>query len=809
MKGVCTIIGVTLSLLSCGPKCPNRSTPDVPGCAPVPEEVIEEAALPPGDAAPDAPAVPDVADVTESGPMPDLAGETEEVGATGCGDGLCDPASGERCGTCPEDCLCQNGMACGPGGACCWPGVCGSLGMECGIVVDGCGDELDCGACPEGKECVDGVCTGGPCKPELVRAFSGDVRAVAFSGTLAVVGTERDIVVLDVSDPTKPVVQARIPSKWRVREVWIDGAYAYVLTHSPLLPIDEWSTVAMSELRILDLADPTAPVVLGTSTWNVGQSGTGATDLTVGNGVAYLIEDGRGPYRVDVSDPAQPGPRIPFFSNDNPPPGWHFPEDATDLAVDGDRLYLLDGTLGIMEFDVSDSEAPVLTGEWSFYWGHGGIAVVGDLLVATAYAWLLVFDVNAPGTEWVIAFEACGGTEWKGLRAEGTMLHGVIEDGNATLLVDVDLADPSAPLCVPGALVPLYKGFAVSGGVELVAAGDSGLLVFGSEPGAGSGPLAAVQFPDGGGLGGIVDGQTAYTATSGGLGVWDVRTPSVPSSLSFIGVPEGVAGVIRLGRHAILLAGGWDALQTGGALGLVDVSDPWNPALIDFIDLPCTGRELTRVGSAGYLLCHVAPGEPDALLQVTVSATDRLEVAALTAPPPPPASLAAAGGFLVAGFSWYQSGKFVTGFDLLAVDAGMPEKLGQLAFEGAAPQGFLAATQTQVFVGGRKAKFGEPSPAVLVDISDPVHPETFGTAMVEGQSIAMTAGRVWIPGPSGAFVVFDTAPGGELPSLATDLFFHGQVPPADPAAISVTGGYAFLFGEEFAVVDVHGCWAGK
>ena len=824
MKRACTIVGAVLSLLSCGPECPKSSTPEVPGCAPVPEEVAEGATTPPVDAAPDAPAVPDVpdtadvadaadaadaADVADVGLLPDSSGETEEMGGTGCGDGLCDPASGERCGTCPEDCICQAGMACGQAGACCWPGECGSLGMECGIVVDGCGDELDCGACPGEKECVDGVCTDGQCKPELVRALSGDVQAVAISGTLAVVGTERGILVLDMSDPTTPVVQARMESKWRVLEVWIDGTYAYVLTRSPLIPIDEWWTALKSELRILDLTDPTAPVDLGTSTWYASQSGTGATDLTVGNGVAYLIEDGYGPYRIDVSDPAQPGQPIPFFSKDNPPPGWHYPSDSSNLALDGGRLYLLEGTMGVLQFDVSDPEVPVLTGEWSFYWGHGGVAVVGDLLVAAAYDWLLMFDVNAPGKEPVLASQVCGGTEWKELRAEGAMLHGVLEDGNATLLVDVDLEDPSVPFCLPGPLVPLCKGFAASDGVELIAAEDSGLLVFGAGPGAGSEPLGAVQLPEGKGLGGTVDGQTGYTATSGGLGVWDVRNPTEPVSLSVVGVPEGVAGVIGLGRHAILLTGGGASLQTGGAVGLVDVSDPWNAALIDVIELPCTGKALTRVGSAGYFLCHGSPWEPDALLHVAVSDTDRLEVTGLPAPPPPLSSLTAAGGLLVGGFSWNKSVKFVSGFDLLAVDAGMPAKLGQFAFEGGVPQVLLAAAPTRVFLGGTKAAFGNPSPAVLVDISDPSHPETFGTAMVEGLSIALTADRVWIPGTGGAFVVLDTTPGGELPSLAGELFLDDQFPPAGPSAITLSAGYAFLFGDELAVVDVHGCWGGE
>jgi len=44
-------------------------------------------------------------------------------------------------------------------GACvCKPKTCDDLGKTCGTFDDGCGNPLDCGTCPELKECVDGNC---------------------------------------------------------------------------------------------------------------------------------------------------------------------------------------------------------------------------------------------------------------------------------------------------------------------------------------------------------------------------------------------------------------------------------------------------------------------------------------------------------------------------------------------------------------------------------------------------------------------------------------------------------------------------
>lgn len=47
------------------------------------------------------------------------------------------------CGVCPQ------GQTCTADNTCCTPGTCASLGRSCGTVVpDGCGQSLDCGACP-------------------------------------------------------------------------------------------------------------------------------------------------------------------------------------------------------------------------------------------------------------------------------------------------------------------------------------------------------------------------------------------------------------------------------------------------------------------------------------------------------------------------------------------------------------------------------------------------------------------------------------------------------------------------------------
>ena len=72
-----------------------------------------------------------------------------------CDDGVCAPGQ-EDCGTCPGDCPCPEGQSC-EDHACveagCTPETCGSLGVDCGVVDDGCGVALNCGPCDPPDDC--------------------------------------------------------------------------------------------------------------------------------------------------------------------------------------------------------------------------------------------------------------------------------------------------------------------------------------------------------------------------------------------------------------------------------------------------------------------------------------------------------------------------------------------------------------------------------------------------------------------------------------------------------------------------------
>jgi hypothetical protein len=71
--------------------------------------------------------------------------------------------------------MCPPGQICGAqgpglcGAAQCTPLTCAGQGIQCGPAGDGCGNIIQCGACPAGQSCggggVPGVCGTRPCTP--------------------------------------------------------------------------------------------------------------------------------------------------------------------------------------------------------------------------------------------------------------------------------------------------------------------------------------------------------------------------------------------------------------------------------------------------------------------------------------------------------------------------------------------------------------------------------------------------------------------------------------------------------------------
>ncbi len=788
---------------SCGNDCPGS------GGAGACPSVASETAGEEGRSILDAPSqdISPRSDVSETPDTSHSTSDAETVEVAACGDGKCQPALGEQCGSCPQDCSCPAGLLCADEGGCCLPGVCGDLGMECGAVTDDCGKEFDCGGCAGGMVCIDGACTDGVCKPALERVSSGKVLAVSIDGPLALAGTARELLVLQRSDAVALTLTSRIPVQWEVREVVVKGTSGYVLTRSTPPPVNP-PVLARYEFLVLHIGVPETPEIVGSVVWTAAPGEAETTDLEVADGMAWLVLGGRGPYRLDVSDPDLLVSPVYALNPGGQPPGA---ANLTGLALSGSRLFMHDTSAGLVQYDVSGPGEPKKIAAWKTVGAQGGVAAAENVVVVGGAGELLVITPDAPGAE-PVQFSGCGGVTFHSLRAQGNLVCALLHAGSVRNPVAVDFSDPTAPVCQVGSPLPAAYSLAMSGGTALVAGGDSGILAFDLASSDGLEPQGSLSLPEAGLRTGWIAGPLGCLGTQAGLGLWNLSRPEAPESLSFLPIPSGVCASIALERRILALRCGWYHSSESAGLLLVDRTDPTRPEIVEELPLPGIAMELTRSGGHGYLLLRSEAGKAPDLLRVDIGPDGGLSTQTILSLPLPSVRLVTAGDRLVSGFLLEKvSEQDIGGIDLLSVDPfGTAAVLGQfsLPLNGAGP--LFAAHGGRVFIGQQEmAPDLDSTPSALLDVSGPASPVQVGSAVVHGSAAAMTVGRVWLPGTWGKMQVLDISTSEDLPILAYKVTQPDQTASYTPSEVFVTGGYAFLFGEEFSVVDVHGCWAGK
>jgi hypothetical protein len=137
-----------------------------------------------------------------------------------------------------------------------------------------------------------------PSDPTLIASFAESrPRALASSGTrlLAVDGANLDVV--DVTTPATPGLLARVPLDGGAGNtalaVAAAGEFAYVGGGGPYLG-------SAPALRVVDLGDPSSPVLRGSS------AESGASDLAASGSLVYAAAFEGGLWIYDVSDPDTP-----------------------------------------------------------------------------------------------------------------------------------------------------------------------------------------------------------------------------------------------------------------------------------------------------------------------------------------------------------------------------------------------------------------------------------------------------------------------------------------------------------------------
>jgi len=287
----------------------------------------------------------------------------------------------------------------------------------------------------------------------------GDILGgVATYGNLAYVARGGGgLRVVDIADPTAPAL---------VTTLSVPGS------GERLQRLDDRAYLAYSNyLHAVDLSAPRAPSLLGSL------SMLACLDVAVADTLAYVAGFTYGLRVVRVHDPAA---MVEVGSLDTP-------GVSTGVAVRGDIVYLADYNGGLRVIDVSDPHSPQPVTALGALASAVAIALHGDYAyVACGSNGLRVLDISDPAAPALLPARPAYLDQIKGLKVWGNYLYAV--DAGAGLLV-YDISDPMVP--VPIGIVPQRTnegGTHSACGVDVTANGQvcftlhtPGLLVAGRQ----------------------------------------------------------------------------------------------------------------------------------------------------------------------------------------------------------------------------------------------------------------------------------------------------------------------------------------
>lgn len=175
-------------------------------------------------------------------------------------------------------------------------------------------------------------------------------RGIATDGSFAFIA-DGDIRILDLTDRAAPVLIGTIRTPGEATDVYLDGSTLYIADQ-------------IDGLHLWDVTNPRAPQQLGT----FDTPGVAGKVVVMGSR-AFVADLSHGVHEIDVTDATQPALVQTVWQ----PGMW-----ARDIAVDGSRLAIADATSGLVFADLSVFPAAIVTIPLP---GPNVVAIRNDLVV--------------------------------------------------------------------------------------------------------------------------------------------------------------------------------------------------------------------------------------------------------------------------------------------------------------------------------------------------------------------------------------------------------------------------------------------
>ncbi len=384
----------------------------------------------------------------------------------------------------------------------------------------------------------------------------------AIGNVVYVPNQDTDIQIVDVSDPSQPVIVSSFEVPGWPRDIAVVDDYAYVLSFGETDPL----------FLVLDVSDPLQPEYVTGRALPVhgAMSVAAAGDRAYVGGVQNVTRD---TYRgwVQVVDIAnRSDPQIAGFVWMPSVQNQH--SDARRISAEGNLAVVAARHAGVQLVDASDPLEPEIIGAVSSI-DHVWDADLSGGYVYTAGGGVHVIDVTTPADPQVVTATGIGcGHHAANIEVQDGMAYVTCYE---SYLHCLDVTQPDSPLdtgFVQLQCASFHHDMIVEGGVVLPLCGD-GLVSFDAAPPMA--PAVITQVTDFGDLV-LVDslaGCTVAVDGSGGLHFLDDSEPLQPELIGTWIPPDGHAfDPVDLAVRDNLVVVTWDH-----GFYLVDITDLANP----------------------------------------------------------------------------------------------------------------------------------------------------------------------------------------------------------------------------------------
>ena len=426
---------------------------------------------------------------------------------------------------------------------------------------------------------------------------------VTVSGTLVVLADGQDgVKILDVSDPSRPIIKAEMPTPSWVGQADLSGSHLYWVDRD-------------SGLYVADISNPGSPQMIG----SLNVIGGNVNDVVVCDSTAYVVNND-GLWVIDVSDPAAPSLQGMYTT----------PGTAASIVCRDEYAYVGDRS-SLQVIDVSNPSLPQFAGAADTGVGVGHITLVNNYVYSSGLG-LQIIDVTDPTSPQLISTSLTHDHRYfRGLSVTDTLAYlitgGFWDDG----IHIQNVSDPVSTFWVgsydsPGR-PPLHLG--VSADYAVILSFPWGIHSFDV-----SDPFTPQWTGSVYNIGTILyawywrvatNGNLAYVASRAGGGgfspleVYDLSVAPEPAQIGSYGA--GKAAFVLLRNNLVYLS--LDGLQ------ILDVSNPAVPQLIGS-DSTSVGEMVVEgdylysaVGSAGLRIFDVGDSTAPTLLGTILPNTSR------------------------------------------------------------------------------------------------------------------------------------------------------------------------------------------